>query len=135
MSKHTPGPWIADAWVGTDPYEDPDGPFVEVGDVLWSPNKVDVPAAIEQKANAHLIAAAPELFEALDSAYHKISDELERLYHNAFPSCCGKVTISECCGDFEQTWTAEDSQAMDFLAPIHEEMRAALAKAKGEEHE
>lgn len=67
MSNYTPGPWIADAWVGTDPYDDPDGPFVEVGDVRWSPNKVDVPAAIEQKANADLIAAAPELLEALES--------------------------------------------------------------------
>ena len=68
MSEHTPGPWIADAWVGTDPYDDPDGPFVEVGDVRWSPNKVDVPAAIEQTANARLIAAAPELLTGLEDA-------------------------------------------------------------------
>jgi hypothetical protein len=66
MSRHTPGPWKEDAWVGTDPYDDPDGPFVEVGNVRWSPNKVDVPAAIEQTANARLIAAAPELLEACE---------------------------------------------------------------------
>ena len=76
MSKHTPGPWKEDAWVGTDPYDDPDGPFVEVGNVRWSPNKVDVPAAIEQTANARLIAAAPELLEALEKVIREYTKSL-----------------------------------------------------------
>jgi hypothetical protein len=66
MSEHTPGPWKAKKWVGTDPYDDPDRPFVMIGNVHWSPNKVDVPAAIEQIANARLIAAAPELLESVE---------------------------------------------------------------------
>ena len=129
MSKHTPGPWVV--------YELVDGYDIRAPEAeCWVVTASDPEAAwgaIGREEDACLMAAAPDLFEALDSAYQKISDELERLYHNAFPSCCGKVTVSECCGDLEQTWTAEDSQAMDFLAPIHEAMRAALAKAKGEE--
>lgn len=65
---HTAGPWSEDAWVGGDAYDDPDEPFVEIGSVRWSPNKVDVPAAIEQTANAMLIAAAPDLLAELVAA-------------------------------------------------------------------
>ena len=66
MSEHTPGPWKAKKWVGTDPYDDPDRPFVEVGNVHWSPKNWKPAAAIEQTANARLIAAAPELLETLE---------------------------------------------------------------------
>ena len=66
MSEHTPGPWKAKKWVGTDPYDDPDRPFVEVGNVHWSPKNWKPPAAIKQTANARLISAAPELLEALE---------------------------------------------------------------------
>jgi hypothetical protein len=68
MSKHTPGPWKAKKWVGTDPYDDPDRPFVEVGNVHWSPKNWKPAAAIEQTANAYLIAAAPELLTGLEDA-------------------------------------------------------------------
>ena len=67
MSKHTPGPWMYDSYVGEDPYDDPDCPFVEIGTTRWVPNKVDVPAALEAWANARLIAAAPDLLDALES--------------------------------------------------------------------
>ena len=66
MINHTPGPWIDDAYIGEDPYEDPDAPFVQVGNARWMPSSVDIPAAIEAKANARLIAAAPEMLEALE---------------------------------------------------------------------
>lgn len=69
MSKHTPGPWVA---VGTDPAEGGNWFWIkaqpapvmrgftkEIGVVNGSQ---DDP---EQQANARLIAAAPELLEAL----------------------------------------------------------------------
>ena len=69
MNEHTPGPWHADSFLGSDSYEDPDLPFVEIGDVKWSPNKTSVPSALQQYTDAHLIAAAPELLEELESRY------------------------------------------------------------------
>lgn len=68
MSKHTPGPWLADAWLGSDPWEDPDTPFVQIGDVRWCPDKLEAPAAVRQYTDATLMAAAPDLLEALYTA-------------------------------------------------------------------
>jgi hypothetical protein len=57
MSKHTPGPWhYAECQMGT--------PFVDtesVGDLLAAALPLD-----EEKANAHLIAAAPDLLAACE---------------------------------------------------------------------
>lgn len=64
-TQHTPGPWLADAWLGPDPWEYPDTPFVQIGDVKWCPDKLEVPAAVRQYADATLMAAAPDLLEAL----------------------------------------------------------------------
>ena len=82
MSKHTPGPWKAKKWVGTDPYDDPDRPFVEVGNVHWSPKNWKPAAAIKQTANARLIAAAPELLEALENLL-KVHEGEGGTQHNA----------------------------------------------------
>ena len=82
MSKHTPGPWKAKKWVGTDPYDDPDRPFVEVGNVHWSPKNWKPAAAIGQTANARLIAAAPELLEALENLL-KVHEGEGGTQHNA----------------------------------------------------
>ena len=76
MSKHTPGPWKAKKWVGTDPYDDPDRPFVEVGNVHWSPKNWKPAAAIEQTANARLIAAAPNLLFALEKVFTVMNDDM-----------------------------------------------------------
>ena len=64
--NHTPGPWYVDSFLGSDSYEDPDMPFVEIGDVKWSPNRTSVPAALQQYTDAYLIAAAPDLLKALE---------------------------------------------------------------------
>lgn len=65
MSKHTPGPWFyAESEVGT--------PFVDsesVGDLSAVALPLD-----EQKANAHLIAAAPDLLEALEDLLPWLED-------------------------------------------------------------
>jgi len=82
MSKHTPGPWKAKKWVGTDLYDDPDRPFVEVGNVHWSPKNWKPAAAIKQTANARLIAAAPELLEALENLL-KVHEGEGGTQHNA----------------------------------------------------
>lgn len=59
-TKHTPGPWhYAECQMGT--------PFVDtesVGDLFAAALPLD-----EQIANAHLIAAAPDLLEALEAAH------------------------------------------------------------------
>ena len=57
MSKHTPGPWIFDNEIGFIRTDTP--PYGE-----WDVAKVNIVRA-EAKANARLIAAAPELLDAL----------------------------------------------------------------------
>jgi hypothetical protein len=56
--KATQGERMDDAWVGSDPYDEPDLPFVEIGVAKWSPDRVDVPAAFQAHADAAYIAAA-----------------------------------------------------------------------------
>ncbi len=64
----TGGEWIDDAYVGEDPYDDPDTPFVEIGGVKWMPSTLDVPAALDRYADASYIAAAnpKAIIELLD---------------------------------------------------------------------
>jgi hypothetical protein len=69
MGKHTPGPWR----VNGECIEY--GPFV-AGDG-WCVAKIvrDPP---ETEANAHLIAAAPELLEACKYAQHRLQTAIRR---------------------------------------------------------
>jgi hypothetical protein len=61
MSKHTPGPWIAESnMVLTAAMMDEDNP--KRGRQIIA----EVFGGLEAHANAHLIAAVPELYEALD---------------------------------------------------------------------
>ena len=73
MSKHTPGPWSVRRWswptevtgsihqvISADRFPTA---FVPAWD---EPNPGEVEASEEAKANARLIAAAPELLEALE---------------------------------------------------------------------
>ena len=93
MSEHTPGPWKAKKWVGTDPYDDPDRPFVEVGNVHWSPKNWKPAAAIKQTANARLIAAAPELLEALEQIANRgvpVQQEEHRIARAAIAKAKGE---------------------------------------------
>ena len=66
MSKHTSGPWTVRNIASKDAYV---GPAADGG----APNVAIIPKRItrsndEQQANARLIAAAPELLEALQQA-------------------------------------------------------------------
>ena len=62
MTKHTLGPWIA----RPDPNAiSPDDWCIGIGDSLQNIDKV----AVCSERDAHLIAAAPDLLEALKLAY------------------------------------------------------------------
>lgn len=74
MSGHTPGPWKVEpyGWIHTD-YE---GRSVAIIDWKSSSPKWTVSELSEQDAhNAHLIAAAPELLEALDACVFELESE------------------------------------------------------------
>lgn len=64
--KFSQCPWVVGSYVWPDGYEDPDGPFVQIGETRWSPNKVDDPGSPQQKYDARLMAAAPDLYAALE---------------------------------------------------------------------
>jgi hypothetical protein len=59
MSKHTPGPWITKECIG--------------GWQQFGANGI-TPVRTHLEDNAHLIAAAPELLEALQAAVEAIED-------------------------------------------------------------
>ena len=59
MSKHTPGPWVAVA--RTNAHIEIEAP----GQPSYSAKKVATVSLTNHEANARLIAAAPELLEAL----------------------------------------------------------------------
>ena len=98
MSKHTPGPWKAKKWVGTDLYDDPDRPFVEVGNVHWSPKNWKPAAAIKQTANARLIAAAPELLEALEATV-SLLEKLGHFSDNSLTVAVARAVIAKARGE------------------------------------
>ena len=62
MSKHTPGPWrVYNGWV--HPSFDGPGPETTNGDTA-----ICEPLGQDKNANAHLIAAAPDLLAGLEQA-------------------------------------------------------------------
>ena len=63
IKGHTPGPWITAGEQPGQVWVDHSGLTVAIATV--STNGQDSITAIEMKANAHLIAAAPDLFGAL----------------------------------------------------------------------
>jgi len=73
MSKHTPGPWVL------EPGSQHRFPSVLIGKVQprLTINAGGAPMS-EHEANASLIAAAPELLEALKTAHAHIADDVLR---------------------------------------------------------
>jgi len=72
MAEHTPGPWKVttnlDYWVEPVNFEGGEGEFKGIalcGDIHW-PNSNE--KQFEWEANARLIAAAPDMLEALKAA-------------------------------------------------------------------
>jgi hypothetical protein len=104
-TKHTPGPWQVDL-------ENCHTGQVAVchGDAdtyyeVWTPNWA---GGIDQKANANLIAAAPEMLEMLEEVTHQLKGAIDYL---------------------EEELDTRDIMAMDGLVV---KAKAAIAKAKGE---
>jgi len=104
MSRHTPGEWrVYNGWV--HPGFDGPGPETTNGDTA-----ICEPLGPDKEANAHLIAAAPELLEAL----RWYAEQVEDLNRN--------------------TWAAEKALGV-LRADRGKKALAVIAKAKGEEHE
>lgn len=98
MSKqsYTPGPW--DYWSGYNPVDELEAQITtEDGDIVIASYNRQIP---EGEANAKLLAAAPELLEALEVAANRLN------------SC---LILLECDDDFIAKETAQ--------------ARAAIAKA------
>lgn len=93
-TKFTPGPWTAEAenvHVGCVAicHGDADTWFE-----IWSENWGD---GVDQKANANLIAAAPELYEALEQAVTLMQDSGYQNSHVAVRA--GKAALAKVRGD------------------------------------
>ena len=77
MRKHTPGPWLAEG-----PWEENDyGWYVEPSDL--PPEDPEPVARVSKRADALLIAAAPDLLEALKglaAAIYAVRDDLRDDY-------------------------------------------------------
>lgn len=98
--KHTPGPWEASQWrvchsVGGD-----------IGVICDTANNAKTRTE-ENMANAKLIAAAPELLEALEELYAVVRGE--------------------------SNWLLNEDSGGD--AALDEKIRNAIEKATGEKHE
>jgi hypothetical protein len=71
MSKHTPGPWKAvdhSHYPGVMVVEGPEMPIT----IITSAIDIDFESYMRRVANAHLIAAAPDLLEALETLKREI---------------------------------------------------------------
>lgn len=111
MSKpaFTPGPWQTDAECGDESVLGPDGAMV--ADCAIFGMRVNRTEHIN-RANARLIAAAPDMYEALQATL---------LFHSASPWDCEK----------QNRWrelTGKDEATTRALCDL---VRAALAKAEG----
>ena len=86
MSAHTPGPWVTD-----DVYKDDIARYV-MSDLVPFPHTIARlelgQDRAEQEANARLIAAAPELLEALERYVHHFGDPLK----------CARAAIAKATG-------------------------------------
>ena len=87
-ATHTPGPWVA---MGKAVYTESDNPTREI---LWGGHNTRSASDEEKKANARLIAAAPEMYEVLselldtlglsrgygfDEEYDKVREVLDKV--------------------------------------------------------
>jgi len=131
--NHTPGPWYVDSFLGSDSYEDPDMPFVEIGDVKWSPNRTSVPAALQQYTDAYLIAAAPDLLEACETFIEWSRREHEGFYdseHSRDPET--GFRYPEGSEEYRDAFWKWYDDNVDLCDLSYKQALSAIAKAKGE---
>ena len=97
MSKHTPGPWRVDSHFN----------------IFYKDAMVAFPCisgGLDQKANARLIAAAPELLEALQEMF-----------------------AAERANSFEIVGRDTDGHPLNAMGVARKNARAAITKATGEQ--
>lgn len=132
--KFTKGPWEVPHFARNDVQCDCTGIVCEgyagaIADVLTNNGKPigeggnDSPPLEEAVANAHLIAAAPDLFEALMVA----TREIEYTARDLADSCC---LLRDGVRDLT-TAEPEDRAEIERLRGLHGQMNAAIAKATG----
>ena len=91
MSKHTQGPW---KYIGNyRPDGDGFGWFVEIAPERWA--SVEGLTFSEAEANAHLIAAAPELLEALKWLTAEIKDCAQPSDWESWEACQAAIAKAE----------------------------------------
>lgn len=124
-SKHTPGPWD----FGNTHRDDQKlilskggkGKYICTVQIHQTPRAFGAHEEPERDANARLIAAAPELFAALDRIQnYVVTDVVESCNGNK----CRESWCAGCFSSAEET-VAEARDALDAA-------RAAIAKATGE---
>lgn len=109
MSKHTPGPWVVCARYVVTP--DQDTTICEIPEYLADYTETD-------EANARLIAAAPDMLEALDDAQHWLGQAWACIEH-----------IKESAPPYEKKAAIE---MLKEISRVGETVRKAIAKAGGE---
>lgn len=85
-AKHTPGPWVLDESMHGDNFRAVSAPnHGELATVVWSMEEEPLGsnANAQCRANAHLIAAAPELLEALEFLLVAHGEQLDAAFAQA----------------------------------------------------
>lgn len=103
MSKHTPGPWAFSRW---DEWGDTRFYIAQADGAPYTPNYSDVATLVAetcigekvatQEANARLIAAAPELLEALELLTAGIESSVSDTY---IPLVKARAAIAKATGE------------------------------------
>lgn len=88
--KHTPGPWTIE--------KDCELIYILGDDVVCEIGSLSTPATTEQWKNAHLIAGAPEMLEALQRVLQLnfVGDEVYEQVHKAVDKALGQITCVHC---------------------------------------
>ncbi len=89
MSKHTAGPWTVEY----------DGSIVMSGQVIMSPPGPDGSSLAERKANARLIAAAPDMLEALIRCHDIILAQQDEMKIGEYERLLASAAISKAKGE------------------------------------
>jgi len=110
--KHTPGPWLIQDWNGT--YEIHDEYGVTIAEVVCYKHD-----NLQTEPNAHLIAAAPELLEALIALRAAVKEVLIPTANEALKEANATMKV----------WLPESYQWGEAVVKTD----AAIAKATGQE--
>lgn len=97
MTKHTPGPWVVGLTIGS-PHVSPEGPWGWYQTDIEGPQGEGCFLELRQyhggetrDANAHLIAAAPEMYEALKYALRMMPPSADfSMLHRALDKAEGR---------------------------------------------